>query len=98
MKGWQTYQNETAQFFRTLGFDATVDTSVHGARGKHKIDVLVEFHHAGVRTRWIVECKYWKTSIPKEKVLALQSIAQDIGADRAFLLSEKGFQSGAIRV
>jgi hypothetical protein len=98
MKGWRTYQNETAEFFRTLGFDATVEALVNGARGKHKIDVLVEFNHAGVRTRWIVECKYWKSSVPKEKVLALQSIAQDIGADRAFLLSERGFQSGAIRV
>ena len=29
--------------------------------------------------------------------MALSSIANDIGADRAFLLSEKGFQSGAIR-
>jgi hypothetical protein len=30
-------------------------------------------------------------------VLALQSIAQDVGADRALLFSESGFQSGAIR-
>lgn len=30
--------------------------------------------------------------------MVLVSIVQDIGADRGFLLSEKGFQSGAIRV
>lgn len=35
--------------------------------------------------------------MPKEKVLALQAIASDVGSDRAFLLSESGFQAGAIR-
>ncbi|HEV7487032.1 MAG TPA: restriction endonuclease [Thermoanaerobaculia bacterium] len=98
VKAWQSYQDETAEFFRSLGFTASVEAVLEGARGKHKIDVLVEFTHAGVVTRWIIECKCWKSSIPKEKVLALQSITQDVGADRAFLLSEKGFQSGAVRV
>jgi len=97
-KTWQSYQDDSAEFFRSLGFTATVNAVVEGARGKHEIDVLVEFTHAGALTRWIIECKYWKSAIRKEKVLALQSIAQDVGADRAFLLSEKGFQSGAVRV
>jgi hypothetical protein len=43
-----------------------------------------------------VECKDWQSKIPKEKALALLSIVQDIGADRGFLLSEAGFQPGAI--
>jgi len=47
---------------------------------------------------WVIECKFWNTAIPKEKVLALAQIASDVGADRAFLLSESGFQAGAIRV
>jgi hypothetical protein len=51
----------------------------------------------GVRFQWVVECKAWKTNIPKEKVLALLSIVQDVGADKGFLLSETGFQSGAVR-
>jgi hypothetical protein len=97
-KSWQAYQEEAARFFHSLGFDANVEAPVQGARAKHKVDVLVEFEHAGVRTRWVVECKYWKTAVSKEKVLALQAITQDVGADRAFLLSEKGFQSGAIAV
>jgi hypothetical protein len=46
---------------------------------------------------WVIECKAWKNNIPKEKVMALSAIVQDVGADRGFLLSEVGFQSGAIR-
>lgn len=47
---------------------------------------------------WIVECKHWKSAVPKAHVLTLAQIAQDVGADRAVLLSEKGFQAGAISV
>jgi hypothetical protein len=46
---------------------------------------------------WICECKYWEASIPKEKVLTLYEVIKDLGADRGFLFSESGFQSGAIR-
>ena len=66
-------------------------------RGSHKVDVFVTGVVHGIPFRWVVECKYWKTNIPKEKVLALYAIVQDVGADRGFLLSETGFQSGAIR-
>ena len=60
--------------------------------------MLVKGSYHGIRFIWVVECKDWKSSIPKEKVLALSAIVQDIGADRGFLMSESGFQSGAIRV
>lgn len=50
-----------------------------------------------MESHWIIECKAWKNNIPKEKVTALSAIVQDVGADRGFLLSEVGFQSGAIR-
>jgi hypothetical protein len=45
---------------------------------------------------WLVECKRWKTRISKLHVLALREIVADVGADRGILLSETGFQSGAI--
>jgi hypothetical protein len=60
--------------------------------------VYVEGSYLGIAFVWIIECKSWKTNVPKEKVAALFAIIQDVGADRAFLLSEKGFQSGALRM
>ena len=90
-------QETTAEFFRRLGCTAEVETTVEGVRGKHKIDVLVTGVSHSIPFLWIAECKFWKTNIPKDKVLILQNIVQDVGADRGFLLSEVGFQSGAIR-
>jgi hypothetical protein len=94
---WQEYQMQASEFFRRLGFHTEIEASVAGARAVHKVDVLVSGELHGIQFRWVIECKNWKTNIPKEKVMALANIVQDIGADRGFLLSETGFQSGAIR-
>lgn len=95
---WKQYQEEIAQFFRKIGATAETNVTVKGARGTHDIDVYATFNLWGQKCVWICECKFWKSSIPKEKVLTLYQISQDIGADRGFLFSEKGFQSGAIKV
>lgn len=97
MKLWKQYQEEAATFFRSLGLRAEVEKTVKGARGEHVIDVQVQGNLYGVDFVWIVECKAWRSNIPKEKVMALAAIVEDVGADRGFLLSEVGFQSGAIQ-
>src|SRR5262249_47525610 len=94
---WQDMQEQTAEFFRSLGCDAQVEAKVSGARGPHKIDVWVRFKKFGLETKWVVECKYWNSAIPKEKVLTLKSIVEDVGADRGVLISSANFQAGAIR-
>jgi hypothetical protein len=94
---WKKYQETCAKFFRDLGLIAEVEKAVNGVRGSHIVDVLVTGTISGIGLTWVIECKAWKTNIPKEKVLTLVSIVQDIGADKGILLSEVGFQSGAIR-
>ncbi len=94
---WKQYQEQTAEFFRSLGCDAEVEAKVTGVRAEHKIDVWVRFKKFGLETRWVVECKHWNSAIPKEKVLALRSVVEDVGADRGILISGAGFQSGAVR-
>ncbi|WP_176058979.1 restriction endonuclease [Paraburkholderia sp. BCC1876] len=95
---WRAYQQDVAGLFRSLGCSVEVEKEVAGARGIHVVDVLAETTLAGVGITWVIECKLWNTAIPKEKVLTLAQVASDVGADRAFLLSESGFQAGAIRV
>jgi hypothetical protein len=80
---WRDYQDQVAEFFRSIGMDATVDATVEGARAQHDIDVLVEFEKLGIRHRWVVECKLWKRRIPKERVLTLQGVVSDVGGDGA---------------
>lgn len=96
MVKWRRYQEEVATLLGSLGFAVTVEAKLQGARGVHVIDVHATHTAYGFPVNWIVECKYWNKAVPKEKVLVLSQIAADVGADRAFLLSESGFQSGAI--
>jgi len=93
---WIEYQEETAAFFRSLGLDAQTNATIQGVRTRHDVDVLVKSHHVGFDITWIVECKHWKSRVSKLHVLALREIVADVGADRGILLSEAGFQSGAI--
>ena len=39
--------------------------------------------------------KRWTRRVPKEKVMALKAIVEDLGADRGIIVNEAGFQSGA---
>ena len=96
MRPWSRYQDEAAEFFRLLGLEADTNQQVPGARTTHNVDVVVRSRHAGFELLWLVECKYWKTRITKEKVLALRTIVDDTGADRGLMLAESGFQSGAL--
>ncbi len=93
---WREYQEEVAAFFRGQGCHAEVEKKIQGVRSKHEIDVYVTFLRSGIECTWIVECKLWKSRVPKEKVMALKSIIDDVGADRGLLISEVGFQSGAL--
>jgi len=96
MHDWREYQVLVAQLFRSLGLQASVEAVVQGARGIHAIDVLVEGQLGGLPVRWVVECKAWRTRVTKEKALALLAVVQDLGADKGVLVSEVGFQRGAI--
>ena len=93
---WKGYQEEAAAFFRGLGLVAQTDVTVRGVRTSHDVDVFVTSHHVGFTVIWIVECKLWASRISKLHVLALREIVADVGADRGILLSEAGFQSGAV--
>ncbi len=93
---WQEYQDEVARFFVDLGLEATTNFTVQGIRTTHDIDVLVKSHHIGFDVVWILECKHWARKITKLHVLALREVVADVGADRGILLSESGFQSGAV--
>jgi restriction system protein len=92
---WNDYQEEAAEFFRSLGLEAETNVTIQGARTTHDIDVVVKSRHAGFEVRWLVECKFWNSRVSKLHVLGLREIVADTGADRGVLLAENGFQSGA---
>lgn len=93
---WKEYQEEAAEFFRSLGLSAETDVTIKGVRTSHDVDVVVRSKHVGFETLWLIECKHWKSSVSKLHVLGLREIVNDTGADRGIVLSESGFQSGAV--
>lgn len=92
---WHDYQENVADFFRELGCEAEVDAQVQGARARHKIDVWVTFSRFGFEHKWVIECKLYSKPVPKEKILALKGVVDDVGADRGILIAEAGCQPGA---
>ena len=93
--GWREYEEATAEVFRKLGCNAQVDFQARGVGATHAIDVYATFIRSGITCSWVIECKLWKSRVTKEKVLALKSIVEDLGADRGIIVSEAGFQAGA---
>jgi restriction endonuclease len=97
MKQWEEYQHQAAGLLRELGFNAEVDAQLAEANGAvHAIDVAASRTVAGVDLLWIVECKYWNKPVDMGTVRDLRTLVLDLGADRGLLMSESGFQSGAL--
>lgn len=69
---------------------------IEGVRTTHDIDVFVKTKFIGQDVKWIVEAKYWSSPISKLHVLGLRTIVDDTGADKGFIISKVGFQSGAL--
>ena len=93
---WYLFQEEICEHFRSIGADAETNVTVQGVRTKHDIDVLVKTKFLGEDLLWVVEAKKWKSKVNKLQVLGLRTIVEDIGADRGFIISSAGFQSGAV--
>lgn len=93
---WYSFQEEICQYFISLGADAETNVTIEGVRTKHDIDVYIRTRFLGEDLTWLVEAKKWKTRVKKAQVLAFRSIVEDTGADRGFIISENGFQRGAI--
>jgi len=92
---WFLFQEEICDYFQSLGALAETNVTVQGVRTAHDIDILVKTKFLGEDLTWIIEAKKWKKKVNKLQVLALRTIAEDIGVDRAFIISEAGFQSGS---
>lgn len=94
---WYQFQEKICNHFNSIGARAETNISVQGVRTTHDIDILVKTNFLGQDIKWIVEAKKWNHKVNKLHVLALRTIVDDVGADRGFIISEKGFQSGAIQ-
>ena len=97
MKDWEKYQHQASWLLGELGFTTEVNARLTEANGAaNMIDVAARRTVAGVDLLWIIECKYWNKPVDMGAVRDLRTLVLDLGADRGLLMSESGFQSGAI--
>lgn len=92
---WKELQDDVALLLNQSGYRAVSPCTIDTVRGKVEVDVLVESPDELVK-RIVCECKFWNSSLPKEKVHAFRTVVQDSGASLGLLISQAGFQSGAI--
>ena len=92
---WYEFQEDITRHFNSLGADAEANVRVQGVRTCHDIDILIKTRFLGENITWIIEAKHWSSKVTKAQILVLRSIVDDIGADRDFIISVAGFQSGA---
>lgn len=108
---WRAFQEDVAALFtKAHGWSTRVNHPVQGSRiGVVHVDVLAVYRpprEKGFRPRGrdrdhgfpftvIVECKFWKTPVPQEKLFALKTVVEDVGASLGILVSEVGIQRGA---
>jgi len=94
--GWVDLEAKVKQFFEEMGYRAESPKMIAlCGRGQKEIDVYVEDKRASVTLRILVECKWWDTSVPQETVHAFHTVMAGTGANAGFIVSKKGFQSGA---
>jgi len=101
---WRGFQERVADLFRAIPDCAvSVGKRLHGARiGTVEVDVVARFRGPSYgklrRHRFefvvIIECKFWRTRVPQEKIFALKTVCEDVGAAKGILVSEVGVQKG----
>ncbi|OEU66334.1 MAG: hypothetical protein BA863_10670 [Desulfovibrio sp. S3730MH75] len=92
---WKDLQWYVAKLLNEVGFNAEVERKIESVRGTVEIDVYAEEQTTSGINRIIVECKFWESNIPQEKIHALRTVSQDLGINKAYFVAKKGFQSGA---
>ena len=78
-------------------FSITHNVKIPVEDGTYQIDIYAVFMAMGVEFKILCECKQYSAPVNREKVAALHSKLNSIGAHKGILLSTSGFQSGAIQ-
>lgn len=92
---WQELEQTVADILSECGMDSERTVTRKLPRGSVDIDVIATETNDGIQNIVVCECKNWKHNIPKEIVHAFRTVMHEIGANRGYIISRVGFQSGA---
>jgi restriction system protein len=92
---WQELEALVGRVLAECSYYVEVQKNVKLARGDVDIDVWADDHSSPPNVI-AIECKRWKTSVPKNVVHAFRGVVGDSGANTGLLISDAGFQDGAV--
>lgn len=92
---WKDLQNSVCRILLECGYNAETEKTIETARGQVNVDVYAIDTSRRPHITFIVECKYWASSVPKTIIHAFRSVVSDFGANVGYVVSAAGFQSGA---
>ncbi|WOB74641.1 restriction endonuclease [Achromobacter xylosoxidans] len=94
-RNWKELQNLVGQLFEEMGCEVQIGQKVKLLRGKKEIDVRVVDNVMVPPSHYLCECKHWGTRVKLETIHAFRTVMDEQGANRGFIISRSGFQSGA---
>lgn len=92
---WKELQQKVAVILRQCGLAVQVERVVSTARGHVEIDVYAEETRQSRTYVIVCECKNWTRRVPQHVIHSFRTVVNDCGADRGYIVSSRGFQSGA---
>ncbi|MGB9728870.1 MAG: restriction endonuclease [Thermoprotei archaeon] len=96
---WSQLEEKIAQYFSLLGYNVTRNLRIKGKSGAlHEIDVYAEKEGPEGKIRIIIEAKDYSEPVTKEWVMKLAEVKEDIGADKAILITSSRFTPSAIAI
>jgi len=92
---WRDLQNKVAQLLNESDIKAEVGKKIKNIRGVVEIDVFARETIDNRNYDILIECKNWNSKVPQTVIHSFRSVISDIGANIGYIISLKGFQSGA---
>ena len=92
---WQDLQINVNRILIEIGLQSEIGKVIETPRGNVEIDVYAIDTNSVDQIKYIIECKNWKTAIPQSIVHAFTTVMHETGGNIGFIISQRGFQSGA---
>jgi len=96
-ESWQALEDAVQGILSECGMTAERQAHLSFPRGGATVDVFATEVVAGISSSTICECKYWRTRVSQDVVQSFRTVMQESGANRGYIISKVGFQSGAIQ-
>ncbi|MEO1151106.1 MAG: restriction endonuclease [Pseudomonadota bacterium] len=94
-RNWKELEEIVKAILQESGMKAEHNHHLDLPRGKVNVDVYSEEEVDGIVHRTIYECKNWSSLVPQTVVHAFRTVVDETGVNRGYVISKKGFQSGA---